>query len=159
MNIAPIRNSKTAPLPKMITPEDLAKTGSEDGHQAAVMCWAALNRPTYPQLKWLHAIPNGGSRHIVEAMKMVGTGTRSGILDLFLPWPSLKPNDSRTIHSFYHGLYIEMKVEKHRDKEDGGLTKQQVYFKAYADNVGYKTAVCYSWQEARDEIISYLELK
>lgn len=133
----------------MITPEDLAKSGSEDGEQAAVFCWAALNRPTYPQLKWMHAIPNGGSRHIVEANKMVGTGTRSGILDFFLPWPV----------KIYHGLYIEMKVEKHRNKEDGGLTKQQVYFKAYADNVGYKTAVCYSWQEARDAIIEYLELK
>lgn len=134
----------------MITPEDLAKSGSEDGEQAAVFQWAALHRSTYPQLKWMHSIPNGGSRHIAEAGKMVATGLRKGVLDIFLPWPMM---------GWYHGLYIEMKVEKHRNSENGGLTKEQVYFKAYADNVGYKTVVCYSWRDATKAIIDYLELK
>ena len=64
------------PPGKPITPEQLAASGSEDGHQMALFCWAALNTEQYPQLKNLFAIPNGGNRHIVEAIKFVGTGTR-----------------------------------------------------------------------------------
>ena len=62
---------------KVITPEQLAASGTEDGHQMAVFCWAANNYEQYPYLKWLHAIPNGGSRHIIEAGKMVAAGLRS----------------------------------------------------------------------------------
>ena len=43
----------------MITPEQLAACGSESGHQKALFRWAAMNIATYPQLKWLYAVPNG----------------------------------------------------------------------------------------------------
>ncbi len=136
---------------KPITPEQLAASGSEDGHQAALFCWAALNVGKYPPLKWLHAIPNGGQRHIAEATKLVATGTRSGVLDTFLPWP---------MHSYrpeYSGCYIEMKKPKHRNSRDGGCTKEQLEFIAYASGAGYYCQVCYTWEEARDTLITYLE--
>lgn len=135
---------------KAVTPEQLAaSSGSEDGNQMAVFAWAASMCGQYPQLKWLHAIPNGGSRNIAEATKMVAAGLRKGVLDIFLPWP----------HWQLHGLYIEMKVEKRRTEKNGGLTDEQIEFIEYATGAGYCCKVCYSWIEARDVVLLYLEGK
>lgn len=134
---------------KLITPEDLAASGTEDGHQAALFCWAALSVGTYPQLKWLYSVPNGGSRHIVEAMKMVGTGLRAGVPDIHLPY-------QRTMHC---GLYIELKIEKRRKEKNGGCSEDQLEWIDYLSDAGYCVAVCYGWQEARHTLINYLEGK
>lgn len=139
---------------KRITPEMLAASGSEDGNQMAVFAWAADSVGKYPPLKWLHAIPNGGSRHIAEAVKMVGMGLRSGVWDIFLPCPVQTEWAKQ-----YAGLYIEMKVEKKRKSKDGGLEPEQIEFGKYAKEMGYYCQVCYTWQEARDILITYLELK
>ena len=149
----PPKLEPTAPKPgKKITPEQLAASGSEDGNQMAIFCWAADSVGKYPALKWLHAIPNGGSRHIVEAGKMVAAGLRSGVWDMFLPLP---------IHTEwakqYAGLYIEMKEAKRRKHKNGGLSEDQLEFCQYAEQMGYYCAVCYSWEEARDVLIKYLE--
>jgi hypothetical protein len=137
---------------KKITPEQIAASGSEDGHQMAVFCWAADSVGKYPALKWLHSIPNGGSRHIVEAGKMVAAGLRSGVWDTFLPCPI---QTSWAVQ--YAGLYIEMKKEKHRNHKDGGLREEQIEFGKFAVKMGYYCKVCYNWIEARDTLISYLE--
>lgn len=139
---------------KAVTPEQLAASGSEDGEQAALFCWSASMCGQYPQLKWLHAIPNGGSRHVAEATKMVAAGLRKGVLDIFLPY--VAPWNGKSI---YHGLYIEMKIEKRRNEKNGGLTDEQMEFITYAESAGYYCKVCYNWQEARDTILNYLEGK
>lgn len=137
---------------KKITPEMLAASGSEDGNQMALFAWAADNVGKYPELKWLHAIPNGGQRHIAEASKLVATGTRGGVWDIFLPWPWYKLGEYT-----YHGLYIEMKKSNKRNVKNGGLSEDQVEFGDYANSVGYCCRVCYTWEEARDVLIQYLE--
>lgn len=137
---------------KAVTPEQLASSGSEDGEQMAVFAWAASMCGQYPQLKWLHAIPNGGSRHVAEATKMVAAGLRKGVLDIFLPCQTYCANE-------YAGLYIEMKIEKRRNEKNGGLTNEQIEFIEYAERAGYYCKVCYSWIEARDTILTYLEGK
>ena len=134
---------------KKVTPEQLAKSGSEDGHQMAVFAWAADNVDKYPQLEYLFAIPNGGQRHIAEATKFVATGLRKGVPDIFLPFGI---NNA-------HGLFIEMKIEKKRNTKDGGLSKEQLDWIPALKQAGYAVAVCYSWIEARDCIINYLEGK
>jgi len=140
---------------KVITPEDLAKTGTEDGHQAALFCWCAMSVDKYPQLKWIFAIPNGGSRHIAEAVKFVGAGTRSGVPDLMLPvaiqW-DYEP-------ARYHGCFIEMKKEMYRNRKNGGCSDEQIKYIEYLRSEGYYCKVCYSWTEARDTLIAYLEGK
>lgn len=149
---------------KLIQPEDIAKT-SEDSQQAAFFCWCGLNRSKYECLKWIHAIPNGGSRHIAEAIKMVSTGLRGGVLDIFLPVPiqtdKLYINDFKDGYNYKRcaGLYIEMKAEKRRNHKDGGLEPDQIEFIKFARDMGYYVAVCYNWQEARDIVIKYLEGK
>lgn len=139
---------------KKITPENLAASGSEDGHQMAVFCWAADNVGKYPQLKWLHAIPNGGSRNIIEAGKMVAAGLRSGVWDTFLPLP-IQTEWAKQ----YAGLYVEMKREKYRNAKNGGLTEDQIEFGEYAKKMGYYCQVCYNWIEAKEIITNYINLK
>ena len=39
---------------------------SEDTEQMAVVSWARWNVQKYPELKWLHHVPNGGSRNKQE---------------------------------------------------------------------------------------------
>lgn len=138
-------------MAKPITPEQLAASGSEDGHQMALMAQCALHRERYPQLEWLHSIPNGGSRHFKEANKLVATGTRSGVFDLFLPYPNITIGDHGA-----NGLYIEMKKPGRQKEKNGGLSDDQIRFMTYATIAGYKCVVCYSWQEAWEAIVNYL---
>jgi hypothetical protein len=127
----------------MIAPEQLAGN-SEQSQQIALFAWAGLNRHLYPQLKWLHAIPNANQH------RMVAEGVRAGVSDIFLPWP-------RAVRNYeLHGLYIEMKTEKRRNQKNGGLSQDQIDFIDYANQAGYKCEVCYSWIEARDRILEYL---
>lgn len=118
----------------MLTPEQIAKAGSETAHQTALMAQAALHRKQYPQLKWLHAIPNANSH------RMVGEGVRSGIPDVCLPWPNQK----------YHGLYIELKIKT------GRVSQEQKACLDYLNSVGYRAVICWSWIEAWKVIEDYL---
>jgi len=140
---------------KAIQPEDLV-TGSEDGEQAALFCWAALNTDKYPQLKNLFAIPNGGNRHIVEAMKFVGTGTRSGVPDICLAWANANIKRNPVL---YHALYIELKIEKYRNHKNGGCSNEQIIWHERLVAAGYFVKVCYGWIEARDCLVNYWECR
>ena len=126
-----------------MTPEQLAKSGSEDAHQMAVFAWAALNVRRYPQLRWLHAIPNGGLRSPRTGARMKATGARKGVWDIFLPVPIFE------IYSA--GLYIEMKKPG-----TGRLTDEQKEFKKHLDFYNYDTTVCFTWEEAVEAIERYL---
>ena len=86
-------------------PEDLAKSGSEAAHQTALFAWAALQLQRWPELRWLHHIPNGGSRgdtaqgRQIRGAQLKAQGVRTGVADLCLP----------VKRGAYSGLYIEMK--------------------------------------------------
>jgi VRR-NUC domain len=140
---------------RIITPEKLAAVNSEDGHQMALFCWASLPETleSYPQLKWMFAVPNGGSRHIAEATKLKATGTRKGVPDIFLPIPIRQAWNSPYPDGSWHGLFIEMKVGKAKP------TNEQLNWIEYLRSVGYVCRICYSWEEAKEIIIQYLEGK
>ncbi|MDE7266096.1 MAG: VRR-NUC domain-containing protein [Lachnospiraceae bacterium] len=118
-----------------------AKRG-EDTEQIKVIMWAEKNVHKYPQLKWLHHIPNGGSRDSGEAIKLKQMGVKRGVSDLHLPFPNGK----------YHGLYIEMKFGKNT------LTKEQAQFLCDMRDAGYCVAVCYDALAAETLIKRYLDL-
>lgn len=127
----------------MITPEQLA-TGSEDGEQLALFCWIGLNLKKYPELKWLHHSPNGGSRHKAEASKFKAMGMRPGFPDLI--W-ILKRGQ-------FNGLCIELKKLK------GGVTSDlQKEWGVYIKSQSFGWVVCHGWLEARKVLIDYLEWK
>jgi VRR-NUC domain len=112
----------------------------EDLEQAALMRWAALQQKVWPELKWLHHIPNGGHRTKTTAALLKALGVKPGVFDLFLPVPR---------HGM-HGLYIEMKSKK------GRMSPEQMEFGQEMANAGYAVYICRSFDQARHTIMSYL---
>lgn len=131
----------------MITLEALAAGGSEDAHQKALFMWAQLNLQKYPQLKWMHHIPNGGSRHIAEAGKLKAMGVKRGVSDICLPVSKIGQQYPIQVC----GLYIELK------KIGGKLSGEQHEFGQFVIDQGYIYCVCYGWEDARNTIINYLD--
>lgn len=128
---------------KKITPEDLAKSGSEHGEQAALFCWAADNCGQYPPLEFMFAVPNGFYGDSGQKAKMKAEGLRTGVPDIMLPF--------HNTFTHYSGCFIEMKVKKNKADAD------QIRYIDYLRSAGYYVAICYSWEEARDTLINYLE--
>lgn len=141
--------------PKGPTPEQLAKSGSEDAHQTALFCWAAQHPQACTNLRWLHAIPNGGSRgdnaqsRAIRGAKLKATGVKTGVSDIMLP---LRRGP-------YCGLYIELKrpeLKPKSAKAKGAASDEQLEFGAYVKTQGYGFIVCYGWNEAATVIEQYL---
>lgn len=116
---------------------------SEDTEQINVASWAAWNERQYPELKWLHHIPNGGSRNKAEAVKLKQMGVKAGVSDLCLPYPK----------GIYHGLYIEMKFG------EGKHQKTQKEFLTDMAAVGHYVATCYTAEDAVNVLREYCELQ
>lgn len=114
---------------------------SEDTEQINVMEWARWNVNKYPELKWIHHIPNGGSRNKREAVKLKQMGVKAGVSDICLPYPK----------GIYCGLYIEMKFGNNRK------TAEQKEFLQDMANAGHFVATCYSAEDAVNVIITYLD--
>jgi hypothetical protein len=133
--------------PKQITPEQLAAKGNESSHQSALFCWATQSG--IDELKWMFHIPNGGSRNIVEAGKLVAGGVKSGVPDIFLPVARFS----------FKGLWIELKKPGSGDKKAGVVEDNQRKWLDYLCSQGYATRVCYGWVEARDAILEYLQVR
>ena len=132
----------------MITPEQLAKD-SEDSHQLALLCWCALNYNKYPELKWLHHSPNGGSRDKREGAKFKAMGVKPGFPDLCL----------LVKRGAWSGILIELKVPKLKGTKNGGASQEQLDWGAHLLSNGFGFKVCHGWEEARDMLIQYLEWK
>lgn len=104
--------------------------------------WAYKAKPTqYPNLDLLHCSLNGVKLSQSQSRIAKGQGMLSGVPDLFLPVPRQN----------YHGLYIEMKSQK------GRVTENQEWFLSKTEGLGYKTAVCYSANEAIKTIQDYYD--
>lgn len=141
---------------KIITPEDLAGD-SEHSQQVALFAWAALNCGQYPALAYMFAIPNGFFGSAQQKAKMKAEGLRTGVCDVMLPYAVYTGGPLN--FKQYHGCFIEMKIEKYRNHKDGGCSEAQIDFIDFVSRQGYYCKVCYSWIEARDTLISYLEGK
>ncbi len=115
---------------------------SEDTEQTQVINWAHWHTGKYPELKWLHHIPNGGSRNRLEAAKLKEMGVKAGVSDLFLPCGK----------GIYHGMYIEMKFGSNRQ------TDRQKEFLADMALNGYFVVTCYSAEKAIQAIEEYVNL-
>jgi len=134
-----------------MTPEQLARSGTEHGEQMALFAWAATCEYK-EQLRWMHAIPNAGARgNKIAAAHLKAEGVKAGVADIFLPVPQMEYSRFR-----YHGLYIEM---KRKNGKPSDVTEEQSAFKIHCDQNNYAWAVCFGWQNAKYVIISYLEVK
>lgn len=114
---------------------------SESLEQQNLIQWCELSKSKYKDLDLIYAVPNGGSRHKLEAIKLKREGVKSGVPDLLLPVIILKYE--------YYGLYIEMKYGKNKTSEN-----QKKYIERLK-NQGYKVEVCYGFYEAKLVIEKY----
>lgn len=112
----------------------------ESQEQCALIEWAEIQSRTYPELKLLHHIPNGGKRNIATAARLKKEGVKAGVPDLCLPVPKGK----------WHGLYIEMKAPK------GTVSESQKWWIEALRKQGYCAVVRYGWEAAKDTIICYM---
>ena len=114
----------------------------ESEEQTALFQWAVWMENRAPQLRLLYAIPNGGTRHKIEAANLKRQGVKAGVPDICLPYPS----------GGYHSLYIELKVGKNKPSKN-----QEDWIKDL-NAAGNKAIVCYGFEEAKKEIEKYLGL-
>ena len=114
---------------------------TEAQEQETLFAWARMQEGKYPELALLHAIPNGGSRHPVEAKHLKAQGVKAGVPDICLP----------VARQGYHGLYIELKRMK-----GGRVSEAQQKWMDDLRDQGYKAEVCHGFDEARREIVVYL---
>lgn len=111
----------------------LAKT--EDQEQEALCAWMTLKKIKF------FAIPNGGSRHVAEAVKLKRCGVKRGVPDLCIPIPS----------GSYHGLFLELK------RVSGGkVTAEQVDWLQFLRLQGYYAEIAYGFDEAKQIVTDYL---
>lgn len=115
----------------------------EEVQQKQVFDWAAMvSRQMYPELRWLHHIPNGGKRGKVEAAILKMIGVKRGVSDISLPVP----------RGGYNGLYIEMKAA------GGKKDPEQKEFISFVKAQGYYADFCWSGDEAIALIEAYIKL-
>lgn len=114
---------------------------SEHQIQAGVVWWARAMERRHPELRWLHAIPNGGARTPITGALLKASGVRRGVPDLCLPVP----------RGQYHGLYMELKRPK------GRTTKEQHEWLEGLFKMGYQVELCTSVIEATQRLLSYLK--
>ncbi len=138
---------------KGISPEQLAASGTEHGHQAALFCWAADPnvRAALPELQWLFAIPNGGLRNPVTANRLKATGVKKGVMDICLLVRRVE----------YAALWIELKRPKSvsptgKKRQAGKVSEDQQPWLDQARACGHGAVSCVGWEAARDMIIQYL---
>lgn len=130
-----------------ITPEQLAKSNTEHGHQAAVFCWIAqIGKYRWPDLNQCFAIPNGGLRERATAARLKSEGVKPGVPDIFLP----------VAYGYgvrrYHGCFIEMKKPGKRKDTSG----EQDQYITYLIRAGYYVEVCDHWLQAVDVLTRYM---
>ena len=115
---------------------------TEAQHQKTVVDWSLCIRQTYPELRLLYHIPNGGRRDLIEARHLKETGVKPGVPDLCLP----------VARGTYHGLYVEMKDETGKERPE------QVWWREELTAQGYRSVVCHGWESAIGVLKWYLKL-
>ena len=91
----------------------------------------------------IYAIPNGGKRHVLTAVKLKREGVRSGIPDMFLP----------AACGHYHGLYIELK-----NGTTNTTSENQNYWMERLMANGYACCVARSFDEFKAIVTKYTNL-
>ena len=118
-----------------------AKT-KEETEQITLFRWASYAQMQNEELKLMYHIPNEGKRSAAMGARLKAEGLKAGVPDVCLP----------TAHGGYIGLYIEMKVKPNKP------TEHQKQWLRDLRKAGHMTAVCYTWEEAKNLIEEYIRL-
>jgi hypothetical protein len=107
--------------------------------QSSFFDWLSRCKKEYRP--YCFAIPNGGSRHILEAVNLKRQGVTAGVPDVFCALS----------RKGFHGLFIEFKAGKNK------LTELQRQMISKLAEQGYQCTVCYDVQSAIDNFNTYIE--
>ena len=113
--------------------------GKEANLQSECIKWFRLQYPDFI----IFAIPNGGTRNVIEAANLKRQGVLPGVADLFVP----------ISNGVYFGLFIEMKIK------GGKQTESQKWFEQKVIGRAYNYVVCHSFDEFRNTIENYFKGK
>jgi hypothetical protein len=116
----------------------------ESGEQICLFKWAALLESKYPELRLLHAIPNGGFRMKTTAKRLKAEGTKAGVPDIHLPVPK----------GGYASLYVELKAGDSTNRK--GSPAQRRWIELTTEYGNY-SVIAIGWREAADIIESYVK--
>ncbi|OHV12987.1 VRR-NUC domain-containing protein [Kushneria phosphatilytica] len=119
----------------------------EGQEQAVLIRWLYGERQRQsivgPAYAATYAVPNGGSRHKLEAANMKKQGVRAGVSDLVIAVP----------RGGYHGLYLEFKATPPRD---AALADSQREWLTLAEEQGYCSVLARGLEEAKATIREYM---
>jgi len=118
---------------------------TESDLQKAIIMWADTMEDKWPELRWLHHIPNGGKRDGREALSLKRQGVKSGVCDLFLP----------VRRANYGGLYIELKRPGTNAEKE--LSDKQIEFLRFAQVQMFATMASSDFEDVKRCIVEYLE--
>lgn len=135
-------------MSNIMTPEYLAKGGTEHDHQVALFQWIALDGKRWlPKMAMCFAVPNGGGRTMSVGAMMKAEGVKRGVPDICLPTPCGQ----------YHGLWIELKKPGLHTKKDGGRSEEQKDWHRRLIAERYAVVLCFGWVDAAWTLINYLQ--
>lgn len=151
--------SQQAPVKPARPKKAVLPVPTEHQEQKAVIDWFEV----YARIKGLSpsllfAIPNGGARHIVAAVKLKAEGVRAGVPDLMLAVPKretfqlnhLGYAPVRWVQTDFCGLFIEMK------RIGGKPTVAQINFADLLRRQGFNVVIVQGADEAIRAIKAYL---
>lgn len=166
-----------------MTPDQLAKSGTEHGEQRALFAWLKVAERYGFEVAWTdeaytvpglaaemaHAIMSGqGYDPSVPELKWIfavpNGGQRDKITAAKLKHEGVKPGVPDTFFPLpcaqYAGLFIEMKrsADKATKRRAGSTSDVQDEWIAYLRSVRYACSVCFDWRSAARDIQSYVEL-
>lgn len=126
----------------------------EAKEQIALFVWANMQPHPYLPGKvgdYLFAIPNGGYKlPIPLAVKFKRMGVKSGVSDVFLP----------NANTRYNGLWVEMKKQRkffaYPSLVKRAESEEQKEWGEKMVMCGYQYKLCFGWEEASEEILTYL---
>lgn len=114
--------------------------------QKALFVWKKTHVNEIPLLHALFAVPNGIWTFKSMAAEMVRQGLTKGIQDVIFLTPS--------ICGMYHGLLIEFKIPSDKAVE----SDEQIFYRHFFSNIGFRTEVYRCWEDAADTIIDHARL-
>jgi hypothetical protein len=142
--------------------------GSEHDHQKALFEWIRLRARSDSRFLNIFAVPNGfrgdrDQRKAAEASRWLkDEGMEPGVPDIFVAMPVYRRSQIDYSPELVPGLFIEMKAPYRKPKTargKGGVEPDQAEWHERLTEAGYKVAVCYSCDEARDVICRYFGME
>jgi len=82
--------------------------------------------------------------------KLKRMGVRAGVSDILIFESGWNEDEQDSDYNYYYGLAVELKVKPNK------TTNKQVEFLERIEKSGWKTSVCFSFDEAKKIIDEYL---